>query len=68
MIIEVPDWCVIGKYIEVKMFDNLLGEYDWFCQRILSYSENGFFHQAYNCPVHHNLFSDYGVSVRECER
>ena len=65
MTINIPDWCVIGKYVEVKMYDKNYGRYDWFKEKIISYSENGFFHQEYNCPVYHNLFSDYGKSVRE---
>ena len=67
MIINVPDWCVIGKIIEVKHFDENYGEYDWFKEKIISYSENGFFHQAHNCPVYHSLFTDYGKKIRECE-
>lgn len=65
MTINIPDWCVIGKYIEVKMYDKNYDRCDWFKEKIIAYSENGFFHQAYNCPVYHSLFSDYGKFVRE---
>lgn len=65
MILNIPDWCVIGKYVEVKMYDKTYDRYDWFKEKIISYSENGFFHQSHNCPIYHSLFSDYGKSVRE---
>lgn len=67
MILEIPDWCKIGKYIKFKMYDPDYGEARWFIDKIISYSENGFFHQAHNCPVYHNKFSDYGVTVKEIE-
>lgn len=67
MIIEVPDWCKIGKYIEFKMYDPMYGETRWFKDKIIAYSERGFFHQAYGCPVYYHLFTDYGELVRECE-
>ena len=67
MVINVPDWCVIGKYIEFQMYDLNEGKTNWFRDKIISYSEDGFFHQACNCPVYHNKFSDYGKTVRECK-
>lgn len=67
MTIEVPNWCRIGKYIEFKMYNPDTGKMDWFKDRIISYSENGFFHKAHNCPVYHNRFDDYGDTVREVE-
>ena len=67
MIIEVPDWCVIGKYIEFKMYDPNYGEARWFKDKIISYGVDGFFHQTHNCPVYYNKFSDYGKTVRECQ-
>ena len=42
MIINVPDWCVIGKFIEFKMWDENYGKYDWFKDKIISYTEDGF--------------------------
>ena len=66
MVINVPDWCIIGKYVEVLMYDPNYGESKWFKEKIISYSEDGFFHQAHNCPMYHNSFSDYGKTVREC--
>ena len=67
MIINVPDWCVIGKRIQFKMWNPNNGKTEWFTDTIISYSSNGFFHQEHNCPVYHNKFSDYGSSVREIE-
>lgn len=67
MIINVPNWCTIGKFIEFKMFDPDTGKDAWFKDRIISYSEDGFFHQAHNCQVYHNKFDDYGKTVRECK-
>ena len=67
MIIEVPDWCKIGKYIEFKMYDPTYGEARWFKDKIIAYSEKGFFHQGFYCPVYHHLFTDYGELVRECK-
>lgn len=65
MIIEIPDWCVIGKQIEFQMYDSIEGEMNWFKDKIISYSTDGFFHKAHNCPVYHNKFTDYGTTVRE---
>lgn len=65
MIIEIPDWCVIGKQIEFKMYDPNEGKANWFKDKIISYSTDGFFHKAHNCPVYHNKFTDYGTTVRE---
>lgn len=67
MIINVPDWCVIGKNIEFKMYDPNEGKMKWFTDKIISYGTDGFFHQAFYCPVYYNKFSDYGSVVRECE-
>ena len=67
MIINVPDWCVIGKFIEFKMWDENYRKYNWFKDKIISYTEDGFYHQTHNCPVYHNKFSDYGKTVRECK-
>lgn len=66
-VIEIPDWCYIGKQIEFLSYDTTLGRHVWLKDYIISYSDNGFFHQATCCPVYHNKFSDYGKTVRECE-
>lgn len=63
MIIEVPDWCVIGKYIEWHC-PHITG-YDWVTERILSYGTDGFRHQGYNCPEYYTKFDEYGKTIRE---
>lgn len=67
IVINVPDWCVIGKCIEFLMYDPNEGKESWFKDKIISYSIEGFFHQSHNCPVYHNKFNDYGTRVRECK-
>ena len=67
MIIEVPDWCIIGKKVEVFMYDENTGKGDWFKETIISYGIDGFFHQAHNCPVYYHTFDSYGKSVREID-
>lgn len=66
MIIEVPDWCQIGKYIEVKHPQHT-GSDSFYKEKILSYGIDGFFHQEHNCPVYFTRFSEYGKTVRECK-
>lgn len=66
MIIEVPDWCLIGKHIEWQMYDPDYGDVRWFKEKILTFGYDGFFHQAYNCPVYYSKFSEYGNTIREC--
>jgi hypothetical protein len=66
MIINIPDWCCIGKTIEWKTFDTDYGKARWFKEKIISFGYDGFFHQAYNCPVYYSKFSDYGNTIREC--
>lgn len=57
----------LEKYIEFQMYDKDTGEVRWFKDKIMSYGEDGFFHQEHNCPVYFNKFSDYGTTVRECK-
>lgn len=64
MIIEIPDWCVIGKSVEWKA-PHFTG-YEWVRETILSYGMDGFFHQGSDCPVYYTKFSEYGKTVREC--
>ena len=63
MIIEVPDWCIIGKYIEWNA--PYITGYERAKKKILSYGRDGFFHQGYNCPVYYSKFSEYGKTIRE---
>lgn len=64
MTISVPDWCLIGEYIE---WNNpiVTGE-EWVREEIISYGYDGFFHQSHNCPVYYSKFDEYGKTVREC--
>ena len=63
MIIEVPDWCTIGSYIE--WYDPVTtGVECWVRERIVAFGYNGFFHQATNCPMYFTEFSEYGKTVR----
>ena len=68
MVINVPEWAEIGKFIEYRMYDKNHGKMRWFREKIISYGNDGFFHQDYNCPVYYNRFSDLGKSVRLCEQ
>ena len=65
MIIEVPDWCVIGKAIQWNA-PSITG-YEWVVERIVAYDVDGFYHQAYECPMYFTKFSEYGKTIRECE-
>ena len=65
MILEIPDWCTIGKYIEWNAL-HITG-YDWVREKIISYGTCGFFHQAYGCPIYFSEFSEYGKTIRECK-
>lgn len=68
MVINVPEWAKIGKFIEFQMYDENHGKIRWFREKIISYGNDGFFHQGYNCPVYYNRFSDLGKNVRLCEQ
>lgn len=62
MIIEIPDWCKIGTYIEWS--EPLITGFDWVKEKIVAFGYDGFFHQANNCPMYFSKFSDYGETVR----
>lgn len=63
MIIEVPDWCIIGKFVEWNEPD-ITGN-EWVKEKILSYGRDGFFHQASYCPIYYTKFTEYGKTIRE---
>lgn len=65
-IIEVPDWCEIGTYIE--WYAPVITGFEWTRERILSYGYDGFFHQSHNCPVYYTKFSEFGRTVRLPEK
>ena len=62
MIIEIPDWCRIGVFIE--WHSPLDTGYDWVRERIVAFGYDGFFHQASNCPMYFSSFDEYGKTVR----
>ena len=62
MILEIPDWCKIGLYIEWDA-PNVTG-YCWVREKIIAYGYNGFFHQSHNCPLYFTEFSEFGKTVR----
>lgn len=66
MIIEVPEWCKIGRVIEWKAYNLNSGSAEWYKEQIISYGCDGFFHRAHNCPVYYSKFFEYGNTVREC--
>lgn len=66
VVIEIPDWCVIGKWVEWSA-EYITGN-KWVKEKILSYGVDGFFHQGSNCPVYYTKFVEYGKTVRECIR
>lgn len=63
MTLEIPDWCVIGKYVE--WHSPYLTGNEWVTERILSYGVDGFFHQCAYCPVYYSKFDEYGKTIRE---
>lgn len=63
MIIEVPHWCIIGKWVEWNA-PHLTG-YTWVSEKIISYGVDGFYHQGCNCPVYYSRFDEYGKTIRE---
>ena len=64
MIINIPDWCIKGKTVEVLMYNKDTGQREWFKEKIISYGVDGFFHQAHNCPMYFTEFSEYGKTVK----
>lgn len=66
MTIEIPDWCVIGKYVEWNA-SHITGN-EWVTEKIISYGIDGFFHKGSCCPVYYTQFSEYGKTIREINR
>ena len=65
MIITIPDWCIIGLYIEWDA-PSITGQH-WVREEIVAFGYDGFFHQAHNCPMYFTKFSEYGKSVRSAD-
>lgn len=66
MIINVPEWCIIGEMILWKA-PEITGQ-EWSTEKILSYGLDGFYHQGHDCPVYYTKFSEYGKTVKTCGR
>lgn len=66
MTINVPDWCIIGKYIAWSD-ENTTGA-KWVRERIVGYTPTGFLHQASNCPMYHTNYTEYGKTVKELDK
>lgn len=62
MVIEIPDWCKIGTFIEWDA-PQITG-YRWVREEIIAFGYDGFFHQAHNCPMYFTKFAEYGKTVR----
>jgi hypothetical protein len=62
MVIEIPDWCKIGTFIEWDA-PHITG-YNWVREKIVAFGYDGFFHQAQNCPMYFTKFAEYGKTVR----
>ncbi len=67
MTIEIPDWAIIGKIVEVRDSTGKRtgNTKEWCKEKILSYGVDGVFTQAHNCPVYYTKFSEYGINIRE---
>lgn len=61
MLIEIPDWCKIGAYVQWKA-PHLTGV-DWVREKIIAYGYNGFYHQAHDCPLYFTKFSELGKTI-----
>ena len=62
MVIEIPDWCKIGTFIEWNA-PRITG-HNWVREKIVAFGYDGFFHQAQNCPMYFTEFDEYGKTVR----
>ena len=63
MIINIPDWCKIGLFIEWHA-PSKTGK-EWVKEEVIGYTYDSFLHQAKNCPIYKTEFSEYGKTVRE---
>lgn len=59
MIVTIPDWCRIGATVE---YEYRPGE--WVKEIIHSYGTDGFYHQAFGCPLYYSKYSEFGRTVR----
>lgn len=68
-VIEIPNWCKIGRLVEIKDIRCIRGDdkNHWYKECIISFGYDGFFHKAYNCPVYYTEFEEFGKTVRLVE-
>ncbi len=59
MTLTIPDWCRIGATVE---YEYRPGE--WVDEVVHSYGTDGFFHQAYGCPMYYSKYSEFGRTIR----
>lgn len=59
MTLTIPDWCRIGATVEYQYRPG-----EWVEEIVHSYGTDGFFHQAYGCPMYYSAYSDFGRTIR----
>lgn len=62
--LSIPDWCVIGKVVKIQYPEEITGSDSFYKERIVGYSDNGFFTQGAYCPVYHHTFDEWGKTVK----
>ena len=59
MTLTIPDWCWIGATVEYQYRPG-----EWVKEIIHSYGTDGFYHQAFGCPLYYSKYTDLGRTVR----
>lgn len=59
MTLTIPDWCRIGATVEYQYRPG-----EWAEEVVHSYGTDGFFHQAYGCPMYYSAYSEFGRTIR----
>lgn len=66
---EIPNWCFIGRIVRVRYPNGVTGDTKTFYkERIIAYTDNGFFTQATDCPMYHHYFDEWGKTIKEDKR
>ena len=63
MTLTIPDWCRIGATVEYQYRPG-----EWVEETVHSYGTDGFFHQAYGCPMYYSAYSEFGSTIRLKDR
>ena len=63
MTLTIPDWCRIGATVEYQYRPG-----EWVDEVVHSYGTDGFFHQAYGCPMDYSAYSEFGRTIRLKDR